>query len=253
MAMLDGVKARIDRLNEKLAESIGTEAEKHIEEEIDAFYRGELFDDGESVESMVREGDFESIESRIQKFIEYIQDEYESKLHNRVASNIDQDTVEEIEIEDVKETLFLYVMRSEMEFYFSYSDKEIKRGYTEHLYKVPGDHMAYVEGDKFKHGDLGQNSVGASQSRVISEDWIKELVSDARENLENTRKVLELGREMDVPESEMDRAVEMEKFLEERLEALEAIKSSFEEGDMEKAKKEYEKLLKKIEEEENSV
>ncbi|MFB6116676.1 MAG: hypothetical protein ABEK10_04160 [Candidatus Nanosalina sp.] len=253
MAMLEGMKSRIDSLNKKLAESIGTDAEKHIEEEIDAFYHGELFDDGRSIESMVKKGDFESIEPRIRKFMDYIQNEYESKLHNKVASGIDDETVERIEIEDVKETLFLYVMRSEIEFYFSYSDKEIKRGYTEHLYKVPGDHMAYVDGKKFKHGDLGQNSVGASQSRVVSEDWINELISDARENLENTKKVLELGREMNVPESEMETAVEMENFLEERVEALEDIKSCFEEGDMEKAKEEYEALLKKIEEEEDSI
>lgn len=253
MAMLEGVKVRIDKLNQKLAESIGTDAAKHVEEEIDAFYHGELFDDGRSVESMVRDGDFESIEPRIQKFIDYIQDEYESKLHNRVASSIDEGTVEKIEVEDVKETLFLYVMRSEIEFYFSYSDKEIKQGYTEHLYKVPGDHMAYVEGKKFKHGDLGKNSVGASQSRVVSEDWIENLISDARENLENTKKVLELGKEMSIPESEMETAVEMENFLEERVEALESIKSCFEEGDMEEAKEEYEALLEKIQEEEEEV
>lgn len=253
MALLEDVKARIENLNRKLAESIGTDAAKHIEEEIDAFYHGELFDEDRSVESMVKQGDFESIEPRIQKFISRIQDEYESKLHNRVASSIDEETIEKIEIEDVKETLFLYVMRTEIDFYFSYSDKKIKRGYTEHLYNVPGDHMAYVDGKKFRHGDLGKNSVGASQSRVISEDWINELVSDARENLENTRKVLELGREMNVPGSEMNTAVEMENFLEERVKALEDIKSCFEEGNMEEAKREYEKLLENIEKEENSI
>lgn len=253
MGILDGAQQHVDKLNKNLADKIGSDADKHIQKEIKEFYYGKLFDDGQSISSMVDNGEFEQIEPRIEKFMSYMQEEYESKLHNRVAASLDEKQLEKIEMEDVKETLILLILEQEIGSFVQDADRRIKEGYQEHLYMVPGDHIEYVEGEKFKAGNLGPNSLGQNQSRVVQKEWIENLLSSVESDLNQTQKVLAVLKHLNAPEEELEPARTMENLLEERVKIMGDVISHFESGETEKAKKEYEKLLEKVENEESRL
>lgn len=250
MGTLDPIRGRIQTLKENIAESIGTENEKILEDYTNKFWRKEL-------RYTIKQEEWAEAERELEDFLERVRNgQFDSIKWNTLSPSTKSPALE-AEMEEVKELVFLQLLQWEKNL-LENRDRAIFRG-------DQSDHAMYPD-DGLNHQDeplfileegKGTYSVRGKQ---VARDSTFVTLSFARRELEKTRHHLEafkfglkLAEDIEVPEEELEVAEEYKTAMQERVNLLGETVKKLENDQPEEAKRVWKELIQGIEEEEKNL
>lgn len=194
-----------------------------------------------------------AVEKEIEQFLEDIENGKAPSFKKTIT--LKSYSFEVVE-EEIKELIFYHMIKKERE-RLERGDEGILEGDTRHHGRAPQGAETRIDGPMFTIDDSEfMKEVNFSKwddTQFVSLEYINNRLDMERKNLNVANYMIKIGEELNLPEEDLNPAQKYENIMEERVQILEKIGQLMENGQTDKARNTWEKLAKKVVEEEHRI